>query len=58
MPRGVAQAYAAVPLEQRSGLIGVVPVGAIERGLNPSEAEIARLLRAAIATISRSPSGG
>ena len=42
MPRGVAEAYAAVPLEQRTGLIGVVPVGAIERRLNPSEAEIAR----------------
>lgn len=42
MPRAVAQAYAIVPLEQRTGLIGVVPVGAIERGLNPSEAEIAR----------------
>lgn len=42
MPRGVAQAYATAPLEQRTGLIGVVPVGAIERGLNPGEAEIAR----------------
>ena len=41
MPRGVAVAYATVPFEQRTGLIGVVPVGAIERGLNPSEAEIA-----------------
>ncbi len=41
MPRTVAQAYAAVPFEQRTGLIGVVPAGAIERGLNPSEAEIA-----------------
>ena len=41
MPAGVAQAYATLPLEQRTGLIGVVPVGAIERGLNPTEAEIA-----------------
>lgn len=42
MPRSVAQAYATVPLEQRTGVIGVVPVGAIERGLNPSDAEVAR----------------
>ena len=40
VPQGVAQAYAMVPLEQRSGMIGVVPVGAIERTLRPSEAEI------------------
>jgi peptidyl-prolyl cis-trans isomerase D len=41
VPRGVAQAYATVPMEQRTGMIGVVPVGAVERGLNPSDAEIA-----------------
>jgi len=41
MPQSVAQAYATVPMEQRSGVIGVVPAGAIERTLNPSEAEIA-----------------
>lgn len=41
VPQGVAQVYAMVPLEQRTGMIGVVPVGAIERTLNPSEAEIA-----------------
>ena len=41
LPAGVAQAYATVPLEQRTGMIGVVPVGLVERGLNPSEAEIA-----------------
>lgn len=40
LPQGVAQAYATVPMEQRSGVIGVVPVGAIERSLNPTEAEI------------------
>ncbi len=42
MPEGVVQAYATVPLEQRSGMIGVVPVGAIERTLNPTEAEVQR----------------
>ena len=42
IPPGVAQAYATVPREQRTGLIGVVPVGAIERTLNPSEAEVQR----------------
>jgi len=41
MPMGVAQAYATAPLEQRTGLIGVVPVGGIERGLNPTDAQIA-----------------
>ena len=41
VPQGVAQMYAMVPAEQRSGMIGVVPTGAIERSLNPSEAEIA-----------------
>ncbi len=40
MPQTMAQAYATVPMEQRSGVIGVVPAGAIERTLNPSEAEI------------------
>lgn len=40
VPQGVAQVYAMVPQEQRSGMIGVVPSGAIERTLNPSEAEI------------------
>lgn len=40
-PRGVAEAYASVTGEERSGLIGVVPVGAIERTLNPSQSEIA-----------------
>jgi peptidyl-prolyl cis-trans isomerase D len=40
VPQGVAQAYATVPMEQRTGMIGVVPVGAIERTLHPSEAEI------------------
>jgi peptidyl-prolyl cis-trans isomerase D len=40
VPLGVAQAYAMVPLEQRTGMIGVVPTGAIERTLHPSEAEI------------------
>ena len=41
VPLGVGQAYATVPSEQRTGMIGVVPVGAIERSLNPSDAEIA-----------------
>jgi peptidyl-prolyl cis-trans isomerase D len=41
VPHGVAEAYATVPLEQRTGMIGVVPVGAIERTLNPTDAEIA-----------------
>ena len=41
VPQGVAQVYAMVPQEQRSGMIGVVPAGMIERTLNPSEAEIA-----------------
>ncbi len=41
VPLGVGQAYATVPLEQRTGMIGVVPVGAIERSLNPGEAEVA-----------------
>jgi peptidyl-prolyl cis-trans isomerase D len=45
VPLGVGQAYATVPLERRTGMIGVVPVGAIERGLNPSEAEIAAYYR-------------
>lgn len=40
VPQGVAQAYAMVPQEQRTGMIGVVPVGLIERTLHPSEAEI------------------
>lgn len=40
VPQGVANLYAMVPAEQRSGMIGVVPVGAIERSLHPSEAEI------------------
>ena len=40
MPQTIAQAYATVPMEQRSGVIGAVPAGAIERTLNPSEAEI------------------
>jgi peptidyl-prolyl cis-trans isomerase D len=41
VPLGVGQAYATVPSEQRTGMIGVVPVGAIERSLNPTDAEIA-----------------
>ena len=41
VPLGVGQAYATVPMEQRTGMIGVVPVGAIERGLNPTDAEVA-----------------
>jgi peptidyl-prolyl cis-trans isomerase D len=45
VPLGVGQAYATVPLERRTGMIGVVPVGAIERGLNPSEAEVAAYYR-------------
>jgi peptidyl-prolyl cis-trans isomerase D len=40
VPQGVAQAYAQVPAEQRTGMIGVVPTGAIERSLNPTDAEI------------------
>lgn len=40
IPEGVAAAYARVPREQRTGMMGVVPVGAIERSLNPSEAEL------------------
>jgi peptidyl-prolyl cis-trans isomerase D len=40
IPQGVAAAYATVPREQRTGMIGVVPVGAIERSLNPTEAEL------------------
>jgi peptidyl-prolyl cis-trans isomerase D len=42
VPQGVARAYAAARLERRRGAIGVVPVGALERGINPSDAEIAR----------------
>lgn len=45
MPLGVAQAYATVPMERRTGMIGVVPVGAVERTLNPSEQEIAAYYR-------------
>ena len=45
MPRGVAEAYATVPMERRTGVIGVVPAGAIERTLNPSDAEIAAYYR-------------
>jgi peptidyl-prolyl cis-trans isomerase D len=41
VPQGVARFYAAARLEQRRGTIGVVPVGALEAGINPSEAEIA-----------------
>jgi peptidyl-prolyl cis-trans isomerase D len=41
VPLGVGQAYAMVPMEQRTGMIGVVPTGAIERGLNPTDAEVA-----------------
>ena len=40
IPQTLAAIYATVPLEQRTGMIGVVPVGAIERSLNPTEAEI------------------
>jgi peptidyl-prolyl cis-trans isomerase D len=42
IPAGVARAYAAVPLEQRSGMIGMVPAAGIARGLNPTEAEVAQ----------------
>jgi peptidyl-prolyl cis-trans isomerase D len=42
VPQSVARFYAATRLEQRRGAIGVVPVGALEAGINPSEAEIAR----------------
>jgi peptidyl-prolyl cis-trans isomerase D len=45
VPLGVGQAYATVPSEQRTGMIGVVPVGAIERSLNPTDAEIAAYYR-------------
>lgn len=42
VPQGVARAYAAARLERRRGAIGVVPVGALEAGINPTETEIAR----------------
>ncbi len=42
VPQGVARAYATARLERRRGAIGVVPVGAVEAGINPSDAEIAR----------------
>jgi peptidyl-prolyl cis-trans isomerase D len=42
VPEGVAKAYATVPLEQRTGMIGVVPAAGIAQGLNPSAAEVAQ----------------
>jgi peptidyl-prolyl cis-trans isomerase D len=42
VPQSVARYYAAARLERRRGAIGVVPVGALEAGINPSDAEIAR----------------
>lgn len=41
VPQGVARAYALARLERRRGMVGVVPVGALAQGINPTDAEIA-----------------
>jgi peptidyl-prolyl cis-trans isomerase D len=40
-PRGVAEAYALVPAEERSGVVGEVPLAAIESTFNPTQAQVA-----------------
>jgi peptidyl-prolyl cis-trans isomerase D len=42
VPQSVARFYAVARLERRRGAIGMVPIGAVAAGINPSDAEIAR----------------
>lgn len=41
VPQGVAEQYASLLLEQRTGTIGIVPAAAMGQGKEPTEAEIA-----------------
>jgi peptidyl-prolyl cis-trans isomerase D len=41
VPRGIAFQYASLLLESRSGIVGVVPTGAMGAGKEPTDAEIA-----------------
>lgn len=45
VPEGMAQRYASLLLEQRSGSVGIVPTAAMGAGRQPSDAEIAAFFR-------------